>query len=192
MDQYRGLLMNTWMKRVRGALGMGLTWGAGWAVFGVLLAASTLIHPGFPGGPFLETFDAPAPALAIPGFIGGIIFSIVLRVAAGRRKLDEISLPRFALWGAVGGLLLALLPDAMAAVGLVTLDVEGPGMWEITAKIAAPLIVLCSASAAGSLLLARRAQRNAMLSAREMLGLNEPFASTRQSGKTRTSAPSQL
>lgn len=177
--------MNKWMKRVRGALGMGLTWAVGWAVFGVMVAASTTLLPGFPGGRFFEIFDAPAPALAVPGFIGGILFSMVLGIAAGHRKLDEISLPRFAFWGAVGGLLLALLPDAMAALGLVTLNEEGPGMWELTAVIAAPLIVLCSASAAGSLLLARRAQRNAMLSARETLGLNEPSASRSQNAESR-------
>jgi hypothetical protein len=177
--------MNKWMKRVRGALGMGFTWAIGWAVFGVLVAASTTVLPGFPGGPFFEIFDAPAPALAVPGFIGGILFSIVLGIAARHRRLDEISLPRFALWGALGGLLLALLPDAMAAVGLVTLNEQELGMWEITAAIAAPLIVLCSASAAGSLLLARRAQRNAMLSARKTLGLNESFGASYQNPENR-------
>ena len=53
--------------------------------------------------------DAWPTALAIPGFLGGAVFSAVLRIAEGRRRFDELSLPRFGAWGAVTGLLLGVL-----------------------------------------------------------------------------------
>lgn len=33
------------LKRIRGAIGMGLTWAAGWAVFGVLIGISSRLFP---------------------------------------------------------------------------------------------------------------------------------------------------
>jgi len=37
------------------------------------------------------------------GFVGGAVFSVVLGTTEGRRRFDQMSLPRFAAWGAVGG-----------------------------------------------------------------------------------------
>src|SRR5678810_645907 len=110
--------MRKWLRRIRGAIGMGLTWAAGWAVFGVMIGVASKITPFLPWDSFFEVFDAPLPALAVPGFFGGAFFSIVLGIAARRRKFDELSVPRFALWGALGGVMLSLLPNAMVAVGL--------------------------------------------------------------------------
>ena len=44
--------------------------------------------------------------LGIPGFFGGVIFSMMLGMAEGRRRFDELSLVRFGVWGAVTGVLL--------------------------------------------------------------------------------------
>src|SRR5688500_1288583 len=120
------------LRRIRGALGMGVTWAAGWALAGVLIGVTSRLLPGLPWDSFFEVFDAPLPALAIPGFIGGALFSTVLGIAGRRRRFDELSLPRFAAWGALGGLLLSLVPAAPAAVGFLTV---GPGvdMWRVTA-----------------------------------------------------------
>ena len=156
--------MNKWVKRMRGMLGMGLTWAAGWALFGILIGVTSLLVPGL-FDPFFRVFDAPLPALAVPGFVGGVIFSVVLGVAGRRHKFSELSLPRFAAWGAVGGVLLSLVPAAMGAVGLLTTDVEGPGIWDFTAAIIGPLTLLSAISASGSLLLARRAKDRALLDA---------------------------
>lgn len=152
--------MKTWLRRVRGAIGMGLTWAAGWALFGILIGVSSILLPWLPWAAFFQVFDAPLPAMAVPGFFGGVIFSIVLGVAARRRTFDQLSLPRFAAWGALGGLLLSLVPAAMVGVGTATI---GPrfGVWELTGIISGPLIVLCSASAAGSLMIARMGRRGA-------------------------------
>ena len=165
--------MNKWLRRIRGAIATGLTWAAGWAVGGLVIGASSLVLPFLPWDTFFEVFDAPLPALAIPGFFGGVIFSIVLGFAGRGRKFDELSVPQFAAWGALGGLLLSLLPAAMVGVGLASLDNEGGAMWRSVAVIAAPFILLSAISAAGSLILARRAQNREMLEARSQLGLSE-------------------
>ena len=41
--------------------------------------------------------------------LAGATFSSVLGIAERRRTFEEMSLPRFAFWGAVGGLLLSML-----------------------------------------------------------------------------------
>jgi len=96
---------------------MGLAWAAGWAVAGVLIGVSSKLLPGLPWDSFFEVFDAPLPALAVPGFFGGVFFSIVLGIAGRRYKFGELSVPRFAAWGAVAALLLITFPFALVAVG---------------------------------------------------------------------------
>lgn len=65
---------------------------------------------------------------------------------------------RFAAWGALAGLMLSLIPATMVGLGLATPRAD-LGIWRITATIAGPLMLLGAVSAAGSLVLARRAQR---------------------------------
>ncbi len=149
--------MKEGLRRIRGAVGMGLTWAAAWALFGVLIGVSSMLLPGLPWDSFFKVFDAPLPALAIPGFFGGALFSMVLGIAGRRRRFDELSLPRFAAWGALGGLLLSLVPAALVAVGLASLNRPDVGLWRITATIGGPLILLSAASACGYLMLARMA-----------------------------------
>jgi hypothetical protein len=157
--------MASWPRRIRGAVGMGVTWALGWAVVGVLIGVTSKLVPGLPWDSFFRFFDAPLPALAVPGFLGGALFSTVLGIAGRRRRFDELSLPRFAAWGAVGGLLLSLVPAALVAVGLASLGRPDASLWQITAVISGPLIVLSALSASGSLLLARKAQDRGSLEA---------------------------
>jgi TctA family transporter len=147
------------MRRIRGALATGLSWAVGWAVAGVLIGVLSNLLPGPLWDSFFRVFDAPLPALGVPGFVGGVIFSIVLGVAGRRHKFSELSIPQFATWGAFGGLLLSLVPGTMAAVGLAHIgDPEtGRGVWKLTAMTAPFLVALSAASAAGSLWLARKA-----------------------------------
>ena len=157
--------MKKWLKRIRGAIGMGLTWAIAWALTGILIGVASILLPWLPWwDDFFRVFDAPLPAMAWPGFVGGVLFSVVLGIAGRRRSFHELSLPRFTAWGAAGGLLLSTVPDAMMAVGLASPGGSSPyGPWELAAVIAPPLTLLCAASAAGSLLLARRAERRALL-----------------------------
>jgi len=158
----REVAMTTWLRRVRGAVGMGLTWAAGWALAGLLIGVSSKLLPGLPWDSFFEVFDAPLPALAIPGFVGGALFSIVLGIAGRRRRFDELSLPRFAAWGAVGGLLVSLIPAAMVVLGLGTANVP---LWQITAALVGPLTLGGAIAASGSLALARMAEDRELIDA---------------------------
>ncbi|HEY4218726.1 MAG TPA: hypothetical protein VGM67_16405 [Gemmatimonadaceae bacterium] len=158
--------MKKWLGRIRGALGMGLAWALGWAITGVLIGLASIAFPGAIWDHFFKIFDAPLPALAVPGFFGGVLFSIVLGIAGRRHRLDELSLPRFAAWGAVGGLLVGLIPATMVSVGLATFnDASSMSLWQMTAVISGPLIGLSAASASGSLILARRTKARELLRA---------------------------
>ena len=150
--------MQRWLKRIRGAIGMGLTWAVGWALCGVLIGVTSILLPGLPWDSFFEVFDAPLPALAVPGFVGGALFSVVLGIVGRRRRFDEMSLPRFAALGAVGGVLLSLVPAAFVVTGLGT-PAPGLHLWRTTFAIMGPLALLSALSAAGSLMLARQGQR---------------------------------
>ena len=155
-----------WLRRIRGAVGTGLTWAAGWAVAGLLIGVMSVLLPGLPWNSFFEVFDAPLPALAIPGFFAGLFFSIVLGIAARRRKFDELSVPKFAAWGAAGGVLLTLFPFALVAVGMASRAGSDIGTLQILAAVGGPFVLLSAASAAGSLILARRAADRESLEAR--------------------------
>lgn len=172
--------MNKWLRRIRGAVGMGLTWAVGWAVAGLLIGAASILLPGLPWDSFFAVFDAPLPALAIPGFFAGVFFSIVLGIAARHRKFSELSVPGFAAWGAVGGLMLIVFPFALVAVGLASTEGSEHSAWQVIAAISGPFILLSAASAAGSLMLARKAEDRKSLEAGESVadrGLAEGAAS---------------
>jgi len=142
--------MRKWLRRIRGAIGMGLIWAVAWFGAGMAL----LLVVGFGAA------DVPFPlGFGMLGFFAGVTFSVVLVIAEGRRRFDQMSLPRFAGWGAVGGLLLsvmfvlavALAEDATFIANLVFLG---------------PVFAVAGAgSAAGSLALARMAEDRELLDA---------------------------
>ena len=148
--------MKRWLRRIRGAVGMGLIWAAGWALVGVLIGLSWSL--GLPMEWFIEVFDAPLAALAVPGFVGGVVFSTVLGVAGRRRRFDELSLPRFGAWGALGGLLLGLFPTLLVVS-------TGAASVAAAAVIIGTLTLLSAVSASGSLALARMAEDRELLDA---------------------------
>ena len=120
--------MKKWLRRIRGALGMGLTWAVAWSGVGVILG---LVVGGAPDVAYSVFF-------AVYGFLAGATFSGVLGIAGRRRRFDEMSLPRFAAWGALGGLLLTVLML--------------PSMFTLANVVAFSVVTLLAAgSAAGSL-----------------------------------------
>ncbi len=137
--------MKKWLKRIRGALGIGLTWAAAWGGVGLILV---LVVGAILGDLFV--FLGASVVYAATGFIGGAIFSTVLGIAEGRRRFDEMSLWRFAGWGAVGGLTMAV-----ALVGEITL-----ANFVLNGFVYALLGAGC---ASGSLALARRADDRELL-----------------------------
>lgn len=163
--------MKNWLRRIRGAIGMGLTWALGWALTGFAIGVASIVLPFLPWHLFFDIFDAPLPALAVPGFFGGMFYSLVLGIAGRHRRFDELSLPRVAAWGALGGLMLSLLPASMVLVGLASIGGKGLGLWQLTALVAVPLMLLSSASATGSLLIARTAERRALSTSQDLAAL---------------------
>jgi hypothetical protein len=134
--------MKTWARRIRAAIGMGLTWGAVWFGAGILLARV----PGI-------SSDLPLALLFAPlGFVTGILFSAILVGIEGRRGFDRTSLPRFAAWGAASGVLLSGIFVAGAAL-------RGGALWGEFLLFGPPLAMASAVCAAGSLALARRAER---------------------------------
>ena len=127
--------MKNWMRRVRGAIGIGLTWGAAWSVVGMIPRWVLGINA-----------DAPFPIIfGVLGFFAGVLFSAVLALTERSRRLEEMSVPRFAALGATGGLLLSAFFAKAASLDLG--DV----------LLVAPVFALASAAcAAGSIALAKR------------------------------------
>jgi hypothetical protein len=161
--------MKSLLRRIRGALGMGFAWAAVGFAAGKGLE---LIHNLWPN-PFLAEVDIWPAALAYPGFVGGIAFSAVLGIAGRRRRFDELSLPRVAVWGAVGGALVSLVPAAMVALGLATPNVS---IVRITLALLGPFSIGGAVAAAGTLALAPRADDRELLAASETVaevGLDE-------------------
>ncbi len=150
--------MKKWLRRVRGAVGMGLTWAAGWALVVVLMGVTTILLPGTGLEVIFEAADDELlMVMVLPAFAGGVVFSTVLGIAGRRRRFDELSLPQFAAWGAIGGLLLSLFPAAVVALG-------GASVAQ-AAVIIAPVTLLSAISASGSLMLARMAEDRELLDA---------------------------
>jgi len=134
--------MKKWGRRIRGAIGMGLTWAAAWFGAGILLARVSSSNP-----------DLPFALLFAPlGFVTGIIFSGILVGIEGRRGFDRTSLSRFAGWGAASGLLLSGILVVAAAL-------RGGAVWGEFLLFGPPLTIASAVCAAGSLAVARRAER---------------------------------
>ena len=130
--------MQTWLRRIRGAIGTGISWAVAWSAVGVV-----------PRWILGMEGDLPFPILfGGLGFVAGVTFSGLLVLAEGRRRFDQMSLGRFAGWGAVGGLLLGAL------------FVRGvPYSWGEIAAFSTMFAGASAICAAGSLALARRAAR---------------------------------
>jgi hypothetical protein len=114
---------------------MAFTWAAVWFAVGLL-----------PRWVFGINADVPFPLVfGVLGFIAGFTFSGLLVLTEGRRSFEQMSLPRFAGWGAMGGLLLSALFAKAASLG------RGDVL-----AIAPTFALACAVCASGSLALARR------------------------------------
>jgi hypothetical protein len=137
--------MKSWLQRLRGALGIGLTWAVAWAPLGAIAGWVTASAFNFhPAGDVIANF---AIAFSVLGLAGGAIFSTVLGIAERRRSFARLSLARFSAWGAVGGLILG---------GLATMGgFLGAGVTVLGAAIVGGATLLGAASAATTLAVAR-------------------------------------
>jgi hypothetical protein len=129
--------MQNWLRRIRGALGMGVIWAAAWSVVGLIPRWVLGFNP-----------DAPFPIIfGALGFVAGVTFSAILVLSDGRRRFDEISIRRFAGWGVVGGLVLSALFIKAASLG-----------WGDALMIVPTFALASAVCASASLAVARRVE----------------------------------
>lgn len=150
-----------WLQRVRGAIGMGFTWAAAWAVVGMVPRWVLGINA-----------DAPFPLIfGVLGFLAGVAFSALLVLTEGRRGFNQLTLRRFAGWGAAGGLLLSAGFARAASLGLGDVLIIVP-----------TFAAACAVCASGSLALARRAEMRELPDAREPELINNEKAKLLRDG----------
>ena len=153
------------LKRLRGMFGTAIVWAGAWAFVGAVVTPFRLwgvlqhvLDPRYTRPAtrlILRLMGQTALSCAITGALSGWIFAAALTALERRRTLHTISAIRVGIWGAIGsGLLpLALIPltrvHAFRVFEIVYL--RGLGF---SVGVSA---VLGGVSAAGSILLARRA-----------------------------------
>jgi hypothetical protein len=142
---HKELAMKKWLRRIRGAVLMGLAWAALWAPVAVLIG--TIVDPDE------SIADIWMVVGAYPGFLCGAVFCAVLGIAEGGRRFDELALPRSGAWGAVSGLLVGMLPFVLG-----TPNRDFP-VWLLGSAIVGSVTLLSAVSAIGSVLLARMAKQ---------------------------------
>lgn len=115
--------MGNVLKRLRGALVVGVVWGAVWAVVGGGIMEGIVDPRG-------EIADMWPQLFGITGFLGGVIFSGLVGLAGRRRSLDEFTLAEFAGLGAFAGVLLGVLTMALfgTPVGFTVVTLAGSAL----------------------------------------------------------------
>ena len=125
--------MTQFVRRLRGALGIGLAWGVLWAALGAALAIIIGVVDPDQIGPG-EGPARVALILGLVGFLSGLGFAGLLALAERRSTLHDLSLGRVALWGLLGGVAIPLLMGTDGSMGWLT----GPmGAILATASVAA-------------------------------------------------------
>ena len=131
------------LRRLRGIIGTGLTWAAGCVAImgGVTAVGGWLQIPMAQWGVFFSQI----PIYATFGFIMGSGFAGILSLIERHKRLADLSLPRVALWGGFGGIV--LLGGVSLVYGLPNLV-----SWLV-------ITFLSAGFASGSVALAKRADR---------------------------------
>ncbi len=148
-------------RNLRAILRNAVIWGVAWALAGgALVTAVSLFDPN-PGieslaervGMAVFAGVAWSVRFGLAGAVIGTVFSSVVRFGYRGRRLADINPVRFGLLGAVvGGVGVPLYLQAMNV-----LSGDGPVAWGLVTDDAVWATVFGAAAAAGSILLARRA-----------------------------------
>lgn len=153
--------MQKWLRRARGAIGMGFTWAAAWFVAGMVPRWVLGINA-----------DVPFPLVfGVLGFFAGVTFAGLLMLSEGRRGFEQMKLGRFAGWGAVGGLLLSAVFAKAASLG-----------WADVLAIAPTFAVASAICASGSLALARRGETRELSGPEDAVELDRISETSREIG----------
>jgi len=142
--------MGNLLRKIRGLLGMGVTWGTLWAGIGAGVGAVLgVLSPELwaVGNPVLDW----ALGMGLYGLVSGVGFGKLLSFAEGQKTLRELSLRRVAVWGVLGS---AAVPLLFAAIGMF------PASTTVVDVLQAMLLtsVLGGTFAPGAVVMARRAE----------------------------------
>ena len=133
--------MKKFLRRLRGTVGTALTWAGTWCGAGMLIGTTGLF-----GDLALADYALFGGVFAVLGLVSGAAFALVLSLVEGRRSIDELTLPRVAVWGVAAGAVLQLV---MVAVG------QGAGLptWVFFMLLSSISAVACLSSVAASTLI---------------------------------------
>ena len=144
------------LRRLRGAFGNAVVWGAAW--FTVAFVVATLLFVlgviDGRGSPLLALLGLPI-RIGLAGFFAGGLFSLVISLVYGGRRLADINWVRF---GIGGGLAVALLMPPLYQL-LNILSGTGPIPWRLLLDDVPWMSVMGGVAAAGTLKLAQYAER---------------------------------
>jgi hypothetical protein len=142
--------MTQWLKRVRGAVGTGVIWALAWAPVAVIVGTQIID----PDNSMDEMWFMVG---ALPGFLAGIVFSLLLSRLARSRTLSDLSIARTGMWGALAGAAIGVLPFVLG-------DTGGRPWIALAAGVIGTFASVSALSASGSLALAQRAERRELRS----------------------------
>jgi hypothetical protein len=159
------MAVTKWLRRIRAALLMGVLWAVVWMPVGLII------------GMIIDSDGAmDEPWIAVgtfPGFLAGVLFSVVLSLAAKRRRLEELSVSKVGGWGAVAGALIGSLPFVLGDQGGRT-----ENLWLLPVVVISSITVLSAVSASTSLVLARKSANRELGNAAPLE--EEPVMTVRQ------------
>jgi hypothetical protein len=105
--------MKLFIRRLRGMIGMGVTWAVPWGIVGglisvvqILLAVGT--NPA-PARVALQVFLTIGAFWAVWGFVWGVAFVALLSKVERNGTLETLKMRRVAAWGAIAGALPGLI-----------------------------------------------------------------------------------
>ena len=142
--------MNRLVRRLRGLLGVGVTWGTLWSLIGAGIGLVIgVISP--------EVWESTNPiiewaiGMGLYGLVSGIGFGSLLTLREGRKTILDISLRRAAVLGVVGAAAVPLLFGSLGTFEAGTTAVEVLGAIIVTG-------ILGGTFAPASIAVARRAE----------------------------------
>ena len=146
--------MNRIVRRLRGLLGVGVTWGALWSVIGAGVGLVLgIVAPEMWG--WTDRFFEWTIGMGLYGLVSGVGFGSLLALREGRRTMFEVSLRRTAIWGVMGSAAVPLMFAALGAFEAGTTIAEVLGAILVTA-------VLGGTFAPAAIAVARRAELRAV------------------------------
>ena len=117
---------------------LALAWAIAWAPIAVLIGV-TVVDPD-------NSMDEMWPAIgAYPGFLCGLLFSILLGIRERVHRIADVPVRRAAAWGVLSGFLVSVIPGMVA---------EPRGL--LSASIIGSITLMSALSAVASVLIARK------------------------------------